>query len=178
MTKEVSNFSDFEEALSNTEKNLAARYKKGLNSGKGSRPVVILILPQIEKLVVVLLQNRYKYIPDEITITFSPGHKIKWGRGDAAIRKLTQKIKLQNSLALTSNRLRRHIATVMQILNLSKDIKEFSQFMGHTLTTHEEFYEYVMSVMINKIILCATVREMSTSRTKNRLPNSISQPLP
>jgi hypothetical protein len=32
-----SNFSDFEEALSNTEKILAARYKKGLNSGKGSR---------------------------------------------------------------------------------------------------------------------------------------------
>jgi hypothetical protein len=49
------------------------------------------IAPQTEKLVVVLLQNRYKYIPDEITITFSPGYKIKWGRGDAAIRKLTKK---------------------------------------------------------------------------------------
>jgi hypothetical protein len=43
---------------------------------------------------------------------------------------------------MTSNKLRKHIATVMQILSLSKDeAKQFSQFVGHTEKTHQEFYE-------------------------------------
>ncbi|KAJ8956204.1 hypothetical protein NQ314_006764, partial [Rhamnusium bicolor] len=67
---------------------------------------------------------------------------IQWGKGDVAIRYLAKKIQLDNAHAFSSNKLRKQIATVMQILNLTKgEIKQFSDFLGHTLKTHEEFYE-------------------------------------
>ncbi|XP_018569717.1 uncharacterized protein LOC108909779, partial [Anoplophora glabripennis] len=116
--EQKSNFKDFEEALSTTEKVLATRYRRVLNSG----------------------------------------HKVKWGRGDLAIRNLAKRMPLQNPAAFTSNRLRKQIATVMQILSLSKDdIKQFSNFMGHTVKTHEEFYELPVDVYqtakVSKLLL-------------------------
>lgn len=72
----------------------------------------------------------------------TPGSKIKWGKGDVAIKALTRLIKLENPEAISSNKLRKQIATVMQILNLTKDeAKQFATSMGHTQKTHEEFYE-------------------------------------
>jgi hypothetical protein len=138
-----SNFKDFEDALSATEKVLATRYRRVLNSGKGSRAVVVLIPEDIDEFIQVILKHRHKYFCEENDYLFSiPGHKVKWGKGDLAIRNLTKRMSLENPAAITSNRLRKQIATVMQILNLSKsDIKQFSDFMGHTVKTHEEFYE-------------------------------------
>lgn len=46
-----SNFQDFEDALSATEKVLATRYRRVLNSGKGSRAVVVLIPENIDKYI-------------------------------------------------------------------------------------------------------------------------------
>lgn len=50
--------------------------------------------------------------------------------------------KVENPESITSNKLRKQIATVTQILSLTKEeTKQFSKFMGHTEKTHEEFYE-------------------------------------
>ncbi|KAI4464826.1 hypothetical protein MML48_3g00002230 [Holotrichia oblita] len=143
-----SNYTDFENALSATEKVLATKYRRVLNSGKGSRAVVILIPEMIEKYIKLLLKQRDKFIDTDNDYLFAvPGSKVKWGRGDVAIRNLTKKMTLKNPSAITSNKLRKQIATVMQILSLSKDdIKQFSTFMGHTQKTHEEFYELPVDV--------------------------------
>lgn len=138
-----SNYTDFESALSATEKVLATQYRRVLNSGKGSRAVVVLIPKIIEKYITLLLDHRHKFIDEDNDYLFAiPKSKIKWGRGDVAIKNLTKKMPLKNPSAITSNRLRKQIATVMQILNLSQDdLKQFSRFMGHTEKTHREFYE-------------------------------------
>ncbi|KAJ8929701.1 hypothetical protein NQ314_017595 [Rhamnusium bicolor] len=138
-----SNYTDFENVLSSTEKVLATKYRRVLNSGKGSRAVVILFPEVIEIYIKLLLEHRNKFIEEDNDYLFAiPGSKVKWGRGDIAIRNLTKKMRLKNPSAITSNKLRKQIATVMQILNLSKDdVKQFSTFMGHTEKTHEEFYE-------------------------------------
>ncbi|KAI4455725.1 hypothetical protein MML48_9g00002688 [Holotrichia oblita] len=143
-----SNYTDFENALSATEKVLATKYRRVLNSGKGSRAVVILIPEMIEKYIKLLLKQRDKFIDTDNDYLFAvPGSKVKWGRDDVAIRNLTKKMTLKNPSAITSNKLRKQIATVMQILSLSKDdIKQFSTFMGHTQKTHEEFYELPVDV--------------------------------
>lgn len=137
------NCTDFENVLTETEKLLTKSYKRILNSGKGSRAVVILLPRELENFMKFLLNNRHKYIPKENNYVFAtPDSKIKWGKGDVAIRTLAQKIDLQNPQAMTSNKLRKQIATVMQILNLTKDeTKQFANFMGHTQKTHDEFYE-------------------------------------
>lgn len=134
---------DFDSVLTETEKVLTTKYKRVLNSGKGSRAVVILVPELLQTYIELLLKNRHKYISPENEYVFAiPGSSIAWGKGDVAIRTLAKKVGLENYHALTSNKLRKHIATVMQILNLSKDeTKQFSQFMGHTEKTHQEFYE-------------------------------------
>lgn len=138
-----SNFKDFENALTETEKALTKKYKRIINSGKGSRAVVILLPEMLQQLIDLLLKCRSKYISSDNEYVFAtPGSKIKWGKGDVAIKALTRLIKLENPEAISSNKLRKQIATVMQILNLTKDeAKQFATFMGHTQKTHEEFYE-------------------------------------
>lgn len=143
MAERRTNFQDFEAALSVTEKCLTKKYKRVVNGGKGSRPVVILIPQVLQNFIKLLLDKRSKYIsPDNDYIFAVPNSRLKYAQGNVAIRNLSKKMKLMNPTAISSNALRKHIATAMQVLNMSKnDCKQFSKFMGHTEKTHEEFYE-------------------------------------
>nr|CAI5821084.1 unnamed protein product [Callosobruchus analis] len=80
------------------------------------------------------------------------------GEGRRCDKMLTNRITLDNPGAISSNKLRKQIATIMQILNLSRDeTKQFSDFMGHTQKTHEEFYELPVDIYqtakVSKILL-------------------------
>lgn len=137
------NYKDFEHVLTETEKILTQKYKRVINSAKGS--IAVILIPEIlEKYIDVLLVHREKYITDndnEYVFTL-PGSKAKWSKDDVAIRTLCKKFSLENPQAIFSNKLRKQIATVIQILNLSQnDLKQFSNFMDNTQKTHEEFYE-------------------------------------
>lgn len=133
---------DFQDTLTETEKQLTMAYKRVVNTGKGSRPVVVLVPNLLQKYISILLTHRADFIPSDNEYLFAlPGSTIKWGK-DVAFRFLTNKMNLKYPQAIGSNKLRKHIATVMQILNLSRtEAKQFSNFMGHTEKTHEEFYE-------------------------------------
>jgi hypothetical protein len=59
-----------------------------------------------------------------------------------ALRKFAKQANLEYPNEITSNKLRKQIATVMQILSLNKEESEqFARFMGHTEKTHNEFYK-------------------------------------
>ncbi|XP_031357056.1 uncharacterized protein LOC116180961 [Photinus pyralis] len=162
-----SNIKDFENALTEMEKALTTKYKRVVTGGKGSRPVVILIPELIQNFMGVLLEHREKYIPNDNEYAFAmPGSKIKWGKGDVAIRNLATMVNLEAPAAITSNKLRKHIATIMQLLNLSKDeAKQFSTFMGHTQKTHDEFYELPVD-----LYQTAKVSKLLLMMEKGRLP--------
>ncbi|XP_060533817.1 uncharacterized protein LOC132706479 [Cylas formicarius] len=139
---------DFETTLSDTEKLLTKKYKRLLSSGKGSRAIFILLPKILEDFIETMLSNRNKYISEEKIFVFAvPGSKIKWGQGDAVIRMLTKNIEFQNPDAIFSNKLRNHIATVMQILNMTpNETKQFANFMGHTQKTYDEYYELPVDI--------------------------------
>lgn len=141
--EQISNYVDFESVLTETERVLTKKYKRVINGGKGSRVVALLIPEVIQKYINILLKHRETYILPENDYLFAcPGSTIKWGKGDVAINTLAKDMNLKNPEAISSNRLRKQIATIMQLLNLSKDeSKQFAKFMGHTQKTHEEFYE-------------------------------------
>ncbi|XP_033211646.1 uncharacterized protein LOC117169394 isoform X1 [Belonocnema kinseyi] len=154
-----SDFIDYKETLTETENILTTKYKRVLNGGKGSRPVVILVPPVIQKLMTILLDQREKYIRTDNEYVFAlPNSRIKWGQGDVALRFLTKEIDLQYPEAMTSNKLRKQIATVAQLLSMSKEeMKQFSKFMGHTEKTHAEFYELPVDIYqtakVSKLLL-------------------------
>ncbi|CAH0549886.1 unnamed protein product [Brassicogethes aeneus] len=58
------------------------------------------------------------------------------------MRKYAKQCGAKNPELLTSCRLRKHIATVTQILSLkTNEIDQLAKFMGHTSKTHENFYK-------------------------------------
>jgi hypothetical protein len=86
--------------------------------------VVISIPKEIEKMIniniYILLQYRNDHIFDkENEYAFAmPNSTIKWGKGDVAIRELFKVVKVENPAAISSNKLRKQIAIVIQMLNL------------------------------------------------------------
>lgn len=170
-------FPDFESTLSEGEKILTKKYRRIINGGKGSRAVVILVPELLQRFIKVLLKNRHKYIaPDNQYVFAIPKSKIQWAQGDVAIRYLTKKMNLKNGAAISSNKLRKHIATTMQILNMTKsDSKQFFKFMGHTEKTHEEFYEYVFLNNFKHAIIIFFKQQTSFLLFNSRLPVDIYQ---
>lgn len=62
---------DFQDTLTETEKQLTMAYKRVVNTGKGSRPVVVLVPNLLQKYISILLTHRADFIPSEIMNTFS-----------------------------------------------------------------------------------------------------------
>ncbi|XP_044762705.1 uncharacterized protein LOC123319818 isoform X2 [Coccinella septempunctata] len=141
-------FAVFQNVLTESEKLLTREYRKVVNSGKGSRGKVILIPKVIQKFIDLLLEKRGKYIPSDNEYVFaSPGSSTKWEKADVAFREMTKKINLRHPESIGSNKWRKHIATTMQILNLTKEeMKQFSNFMGYTEKSNAEFDELPVDI--------------------------------
>ncbi|KAI4455533.1 dde superfamily endonuclease [Holotrichia oblita] len=136
---------EFSSVLTESEKVLTSTYKRVVAGGKGSRAITILFPKNLQKYIDLLLEIRREsdMVPNTNPYLFAcPGIENQWIRADVAIRKLAYASGVENPQAISSNRLRKQIGTLMQIMNLSKeDYAQFAKFMGHTEKTHKEFYE-------------------------------------
>ncbi|KAK5647985.1 hypothetical protein RI129_002877 [Pyrocoelia pectoralis] len=148
-------------ALSESEKLLSAHFKRIITIGKGSRSIPVLFPKNVETYVDTLLTTREKngLIPKENPFLFALiGSKGKWMDGSSVLRKYAASCGAENPKTLTSSRLRKQIATVLQVLNLNDTEKEqMASFMGHTMKTHSEFYrlpqEVYQTAKIAKLLL-------------------------
>lgn len=133
-------------SLSENEKILTSNYKRIISIGKGSRSVTILIPKNLQKYFVLLqeLRDNCIWFPPENLYLFTYPHSMKWIDGCSVLRKYAKLSGAKNPELLTSSRLRKHIATVTQVLSLRRnEIDQLAKFMGHTTKTHEQFYKYV-----------------------------------
>lgn len=138
------NQEECEKALSDSEKMLTKHYKRIVTGGKGSKPVAILFPLILQSYIdlIVKLRNETNLVPSNNPYLFGYPGTTKWTRGDVVMRKFADNAELEFPKQISSNKLRKQIATVMQILNLSpEETEQFSQFMGHTQKTHNEFYK-------------------------------------
>lgn len=83
-------------------------------------------------------------VPQENPYLFAlAGSSSKWIDGPSTLRRYAKSCGAENPETITSSRLRKQIATVLQILNLSEvEMEQIAKFMGHTKKTHEQFYRY------------------------------------
>ncbi|KAF5294654.1 hypothetical protein FQA39_LY02786 [Lamprigera yunnana] len=141
----ASNQTEFIEQLTESKKALTTKYKRVVAGGKGSRAIVILFPPNVQNYINLLLQIRQEseIVPLQNKYLFAyPGVTDQWVRGDIVLKKFANSCKIEHPEAMTSNRLRKQIATLMQIINLDKtEYSQFARFMGHTEKTHQEYYE-------------------------------------
>lgn len=135
------------ESLTENEKLLTANYKRIMSIGKGSRPVTILIPKKMQKYYSMLCKLRKEaWFPPDNTYFFTYPSSRHWVSGCSVMRKYATLCGAKHPELLTSCRLRKHIATVTQLLDLKgNEIDQLAKFMGHTTKTHETFYKLVFS---------------------------------
>lgn len=134
---------EFLDSLSNTEKILLNKFRRVITEGKGSKPVPILFPIDLQKFIEVLINQRQLPCVKESNeyLFANPNTTNKSLSGYHTLKKLAQESNVENASLFTSTRLRKQIATIVQVLNLKEEeMEQLAGFMGHTRKTHESFY--------------------------------------
>lgn len=133
---------EFLQSLSESERLLTRSFKRIITGGKGSRPVAILFPKNTPKFIELLLHVRDKCVPSANEYLFAdPNTENRWLSGYHVLKKFAELSGVNNQHLFTSNRLRKQIGTVLQLINVTDtEIEQFANLMGHTGKTHKSFY--------------------------------------
>lgn len=130
---------EFQNSLTETEKILLNSYSRIVIRGKRGRGVPVLLSPNMRKHFDYLIQIRDNFVSDNEYVFHTTGKSFI--DGTKTLQKYVKKCDVENPHSITATKLRKHLATVTQLLNFSnKDLEQLSNFMGHTLNTHCNFY--------------------------------------
>ncbi|CAG9827018.1 unnamed protein product [Diabrotica balteata] len=164
-----------QKALSEFEKTMCSYFKRVVVSGKGSKPVPILLTKQMQTFIDLLLKIRRttEIIPKTNKYVFAyPGSNDRWISAAPLLRKFSQKCGAKNPELLTSTRFRKQIATILQLTSFENDeMDQIARFMGHTQKTHLEFYRLTEDVYqtakVAKVLLLLNAGKGSELKGKN-----------
>uniref|UniRef100_A0A8D9E1H0 Uncharacterized protein n=1 Tax=Cacopsylla melanoneura TaxID=428564 RepID=A0A8D9E1H0_9HEMI len=136
------NYEEFSDTVSPTEKILMKKFKRLVIRGKRDRGVPVLFSDDVQKEIDVALKYRDNFFQDvENNYLFGlPGYSSPM-IGYKILAKHANKSGAKNPSAITATKLRKHLATITQVLNMSdSDIEQLATFMGHTERVHRNEY--------------------------------------
>lgn len=147
-------------SLTEMEIQLTKKLKRIVVRGKRGRGVPILFTPALQKTIQFLLKTRevFNFIDKNNPYLFALPHSMNCIRGCDAVRKLSIESGVKNPENLTSTKLRKQVATIAQILNLSNgDLEQLSTFLDHSKDVHNQFYRLSESAFqvakVSKLLL-------------------------
>lgn len=128
--------------LTESEKEITKNFKRIVTIGKGNKAVPILFPTKTQQYLELVLKCRDNFVPKENPFLFAlVDSRSQWINGSNVLKKIANSCGLKHPETITSSRLRKQIATVLQILSLNDiEMEQLATFMGHTKKTHEEFY--------------------------------------
>lgn len=151
---------EFEKVLTPSEKLLINSLKRIVIKGKRGRGVPVLFDKISVEGLQVLIEKRRIYFEQYNEYLFAlpktktciSGYHVFRKHAAHALGDVTK------SKCLTSTRLRKHLATICQILKMGTDeLEQLAQFMGHTSKTHNEWYrlpsDIYQTAKISKVLL-------------------------
>lgn len=145
------NQEEFVANMTAAEKLLNSQYKRITTLGKGSKRVAILFPQKLQNYVDLLIKTRSNFVNAANPYLFGDPNTLEWLNGPYLMAKFAKSSKARHPETLTSSRLRKQIATVLQVLNLSPvEREQLASFMGHTEKTHNEYYRLVCHHTIMK----------------------------
>lgn len=153
------NYEEFSDAVSPTEKILMKKFKRIVIRGKRDRGVPVLFAPDVQEHIKILLNARENCIGKNNIYFFSNTNNIgKPIVGYKVLAHYAYSCGAKNPKALTSTRLRKHLATLSQLFNMSEnDLEQLSTFMGHTPGVHKKSYrlpdDVYQTAKLTKILL-------------------------
>lgn len=153
---------DFEKLLSPTEKILIKKLKRIVIRGKRGRGVPVLFDKVTIEALELAVRLRNNFYESYNTYLFGTCHSESCISGYHVFRKHVQFAlgDPNKTRSLTSTKLRKHLATMAQILKMdNEDLEQLASFMGHTTKTHNEWYrlpsDIYQTAKVSKILLLA-----------------------
>ncbi|XP_054869079.1 uncharacterized protein LOC129349540 [Amphiprion ocellaris] len=133
---------DIYETLSPVEKQLSHRLTRLVTRGKRGRKVPILLLERTKASLDFLIEKRTEVgILEENPFLFARLGTTTNLRGCDCLRRYAEESKAKNPELLRSTKLRKHVATLCQLLDLNnQELEQVARFMGHDIRVHCEYY--------------------------------------
>ncbi|XP_034545080.1 uncharacterized protein LOC117816825 isoform X2 [Notolabrus celidotus] len=133
---------DVELALSDFEKKLCKHFQRIEIKGKRGRKVPILLTPDMMTSMNLLVKTRQNCdVPDENPFLFARPQALSHFRGSDVIRHIAQSCGASHPEALSSTKLRKHMATMSKVLNLKdNEMDDLADFLGHDIRVHRQYY--------------------------------------
>jgi len=150
---------DIARGLSDLERKLLHKFVKISVIGKRGRPVPILLTAALQSQIDVLMNSRAAVgIPDTNVYVFAQSGSNDPIRSSDCLRTLAVCSGASKPSLITSTKLRKHVATMSQIMNLKKnELDILASFMGHDLLVHRNYYRLPQDSMemakVSKVLM-------------------------
>lgn len=160
--------------LSKLESQFVDSFTRVEMTGKKGRTVAVLLTGQMKEALDLLVSSRKVMgIPETNLYVFCIGHgSDNYLRGWDVLRHFSSICGAKRPEAIRSTRLRKHIATMTQIMNLREhELDVLADFMGHNIRVHREVYRMSSDVMqiakVSKFLLAAEKGELNKYKGKH-----------
>lgn len=133
---------DINLALTELEQKLCKHFARITIVGKRGRKVPVLLTPLMRESLDLLVEKRDACgVLKENGFLFALPKSVNYIRGSDCIRQFVQECNVKNPEALTSTKLRKHIATLSTILNLkTTEVDQLADYLGHNIAVHRKHY--------------------------------------
>lgn len=142
-------------SLTKFERHLSKQMKLVRVVGKRFRVVSVLMTKEMVEAIELLNTTREAAgIPKENQFVFARSNSLEYTRGSEALQYVLKNVDgLKQPDRLTSTKLRKHVATVAQITNLTEnEIDGLAKFLGHDIRVHREYYRLQDDIFITSKI--------------------------
>lgn len=149
---------EFDKCISESEKVLMNSFKRVVIRGKRGRGVPVLFTDEMMHNMDLIIKLRKGFERENNVYLFPNLNCSTPINGQKAVSKHVQLAGAKNVASLTSTRLRKHLATMSQVINLSEqDLEQLANFMGHTSEIHKTYYRLPSDVYqmakVSKLLL-------------------------
>ncbi|XP_048830876.1 uncharacterized protein LOC125725220 isoform X8 [Brienomyrus brachyistius] len=127
--------------LSKFEQKLCSHFSRVEIRGKRGRKVAVLLTPDMVDALTLLVNKRTECAVQDNCFLFARPKCQSHYRGQDCLRLYATQCGAQNPQHLRSTHLRKHVATLSQILNLkNNELDQVADFLGHDIRVHREYY--------------------------------------
>lgn len=166
--------SEIYESLSEAERILVRSLKRVEIKGKKGRKVPVILTSDLQASISLLNEKRKDFEMNNTNEYLFPSVSQSCGhfRADILLKKFAHSCGAKHPENLTSTQLRKHVATLSQLLNLrDHELDALAKYMGHDIRVHREYYRLAEDTMdlakIGKLLINMEKGNIMTMKNKN-----------
>ncbi|KAK1900435.1 N-lysine methyltransferase KMT5A-A [Dissostichus eleginoides] len=164
---------DVAKGLSKTEQRLCNYFSRVEITGKRGRKVAVLLSPSMFDALSLLVSKRTECgVCSTNVFLFARPKCMSYYRGQDCLRLHASKCGAKHPEHLRSTHLRKHVATLSQVLNLkNNELDQVADFLGHDIRVHQDFYRLPVPTTqlakISKLLLSMEKGQLSSIQGKS-----------